>query len=432
MTTSSSSTQEHLKRAKSSACAILHPLDTQLGLIFEMLGCGHWIYAGTVSHRWRDLYREVCAAVNAAKKKWKRDDEHPFKRVPVPAHQHAPTVTLYKSLFESQSRLQWACQCDLQLKINAFLPQFAGRYADKEMLYWAKQRGLPWYAAITHGAAIEGRCDMLVWLHEEQGVPIDVVTIFRAALTNCDIATLDWLCKGEGSPRLRQDFCARDEEDSTTWWYNASFTKNVSVIAWLKLHGFLPPFSVAGALCKTAAERGHTSSVKYLRQLFPDETASVSYSAVKSGNLELVQHLLSSGCAPDTLRFSMPLAVCSGSIEMIEYLRTKDIEGDYPWDQAAMTSYLITACKMGHVDVVKWFREQGAEWPDQLWTADTCPIVTYCWPLPTLQYAIESNCSWGNWQSHVCVDLVANLYTAEVEWAHANGCPCGDDCPMRR
>jgi hypothetical protein len=261
MSISSSSTQEQSDGKRSKGSAHLHPLDNnyQLRQVFEMLGCGHWLYAGAVSRRWRDLYREVCAAVNAAKKKWKRDKEHPFKRVPVPAHQHAPTVTLYKSFFESQSRLQWACQCDLQLNANAKLPQLAGRYTDKEMLYWAKQRGLPWYAAITHGAAVEERCDMLVWLHEEQGVPIDVVTIFRAALINCDIATLDWLCKGEGSPRLRQDFSARDEEESSTWWYNASFTKNVSVIAWLLKAVWIPSAVQCcwGAVSNSCRARSH-------------------------------------------------------------------------------------------------------------------------------------------------------------------------------
>jgi hypothetical protein len=69
MATSTASTQEQSdsKRVKGSATAILHPLDNnnQLTLVFEMLGCGHWLFAGAVSRRWRDLYRQVCADLNS-------------------------------------------------------------------------------------------------------------------------------------------------------------------------------------------------------------------------------------------------------------------------------------------------------------------------------------------------------------------------------
>jgi hypothetical protein len=139
MVDSSSSTQEQsdAKRNKGSAHATLHPLDNnnQLRHVFEMLGCGHWLFAGAVSQRWRDLYREVCAAANKTKRKWKlvEQPDGGFGRHSLAA-QLTPTVTYYKSLLASASRLHLACALDLQLKTHPALPKAVGRFANKRTL----------------------------------------------------------------------------------------------------------------------------------------------------------------------------------------------------------------------------------------------------------------------------------------------------------
>eukprot|EP00953_Heterococcus_sp_UTEX-ZZ885_P016964 9525-Heterococcus_DN1.PRE.1 len=158
-----------------------------------MLGCGHWLYAGAVSRRWRDLYREVCANLNKSKRKWKLVEQDGYWRRRSLAAQLTPSVTFYKNLLASVNRLHLACALDLQLKTHSALPKAAGRFADKRTLLWAKRNGLPWTADICEGAAAEGRTDLLLWLHEEQGCPWNKLTIFKAAFNNSDTATLDWL-----------------------------------------------------------------------------------------------------------------------------------------------------------------------------------------------------------------------------------------------
>jgi hypothetical protein len=387
-----------------------------------MLGCGHWLFAGAVSRRWRDLYREVRAAKNKAKLKWKlvEQPDGGFRRHSLAA-QLKPSTTYYKSLLASLSRLHLACGIDVQLKTNPALPKAAGRFADKRTLLWAKRNGLPWTADICEGAAIEGRTDMLLWLHEEQGCPWEELRIFKAAFNSSDTATLDWLCKTDAE--LERFQTALQEEDDG-WWAEPSLNRSVHALAWLQQHEMLT-IAAARRLNIAAALAGQTACVKYLYRIHPSCRVSAHYAA-KSGNVDLVKFMIDSGST--VVADADYMAVCSGSVDMLIYLQSI---GHCDWDQHALNQHLRLAGADGHVEVAKWLREQGAEWPDKLWRYGDHPQETYCWLLPTLQYAVENGCPWGDWPFGVCVELCVNHFVEEVEWAHANGCPCGDDCPAR-
>jgi hypothetical protein len=186
----------------------------------------------------------------------------------------------------------------------------------------------------------------------------------------------------------------------------------------------------ASSLCWSATRAGHIDSVKYLLQSFPKAYSPPIVSAVLSGNVDVVKYLLdrekkdSTSWALDAPSF----AIRSGSLDMLKYSKIIQQGG---WSQAHLNKLLALAGAHGHVDMVHWLREQGAEWPEKLWGVMSYTNKAYTWHLAALQYAIQHGCSWGDWPSHICVDLVANLHTDEVEWAHANGCLCGNDCPMR-
>jgi hypothetical protein len=61
-----------------------------------------------------------------------------------------------------------------------------------------------------------------------------------------------------------------------------------------------------------------------------------------------------------------------------------------------MPDCLNIAGTLGHVDVVAYLIEQGAQWPQQLWQRDPNTDDPYgtvsCWALPALQYAIAAGC----------------------------------------
>jgi hypothetical protein len=356
------------KRSKVAAEAELQPealrRTDMLGVILQYVGRGDWLYAGAVSHRWSDLYREVCTAAVQGKKLWKLAGSGPT-RLSVFADQLAPTATLYKSAFQSLARLQWACANDLQLSAGALLPREAGRFADKQTLQRARSQGLPWTAAITEGAAIEGRRSMLSWLRTEQLCPCDERAVFLAALRRADTLMLDWLCKEEQAvERLNEALQERLNRDGEAWHEDAtrSYASNVSLLSWLKLHRQLT-HREATFVCNDAARAGQLSSVKYLLQSYPQVTFTPAL--VRSGNVELVEYLIDKGLALTLASSRKPVAhaVQSGSVEMLQFLQSSQL-GD--WSQSSLNLSPISAGKYRHVEVVKWFRAQGAEWPDQL------------------------------------------------------------------
>jgi hypothetical protein len=147
------------------------------------------------------------------------------------------------------------------------------------------------------------------------------------------------------------------------------YVTSVRLLAWLKLHRQMKQH-YATLVCDDAARAGQLNSVKYLLQSYPLEHFTPALPAVRSGNVELVRYLIDRGLAlalgvPSST--SVSNAVQSGSVGMLQFLQSS-VLGD--WSQACLNRSLKSAGQYGHVDVVKWLRAQGAEWPNQLWIAN--------------------------------------------------------------
>eukprot|EP00953_Heterococcus_sp_UTEX-ZZ885_P008380 5032-Heterococcus_DN1.PRE.3 len=424
------------KRIKVAAEEELRPealrrIDT-LRVILQYVGRGDWLYAGAVSHRWCDLYREVCLAAVRGRKLWKFLGSGPT-RVSVFADQLAPTATLYKSTFQSLARLQRACDGDLQLSTGALLSREAGKYADKQTLQWARKQGLPWTGDVCDGATVAGRLSMLKWLHEDQGCPWSMQFVVRAASRNCNITTLNWLCdNGLDSMELDTLLCPdlEDEDDEMGWYdFGLAVYKSVPVLAWLRVQhtGLLTPNAIT-TLSNDAARENCFDAVRYLRHSYPEYTEACARCACASGNVEMVKYLVASGCSLIGTAPQERAARCS-TADILAYLRDA---GHGVWDQATLDSLLVEAGKCGQLEPLKWLRARGAQWPNTVCGLGSALGWRCCWPLPTLQYAIENGCPWGDWPVDTCAQFIVQHFAEEVEWGHANGCPCGDHCPARR
>jgi hypothetical protein len=401
-----------------------------LRVILQYVGRGDWLYAGAVSHRWCDLYKEVCLAAVQDRKLWRTSLPH-VTRLPVFAHQLAPTVTLYKSAFQSLARLQWACNADLQLSTDALLPRQAGMFADQQTLLWARSHGLPWTEGICEGATAAGRLWLLDWLHREQGCPCSLRDVVRTALHHCVIDILNWLSDKDLVDCMELESVLRPEDEEYSWeWFdcdvNIDVYKSVSMLAWLRAqYSDLLTARAAKVLSDQAAAQNCFDSVRYLRRLYPAETRNCINSACASGNVEMVKYLVASGCPLSGTAPQERAATCS-TADMLAYLREA---GHGVWDQPTLDRLLVQAGKHGQLEPLRWLRAQGAQWPDAVCKAEYRQY--HCWPLPTLQYAVQNGCPWGEWPFGVCAELKAQHFAEEVEWAHANGCVCGDVCPMR-
>eukprot|EP00953_Heterococcus_sp_UTEX-ZZ885_P035647 18388-Heterococcus_DN1.PRE.2 len=90
----------------------------------------------------------------------------------------------------------------------------------------------------------------------------------------------------------------------------------------------------------------------------------------------------------------------------------------------------------GHVEMITYLLEQGAEWPQQLWQQDTTkgPYgAASCWALPALQHAVAAGCQLGAWPLGLCDELLASNFAEEIGWLHTlDSPPCGAHCTARQ
>jgi hypothetical protein len=417
--------------------------DDVLRLVFSFVGCDQYLYL-CINRRWKDAYTRVCCEAAAATEEkadmdnwyWALDDRGEACYWP-----HRPSkataATSYASAFASLSRLQMACAFDLQLSTNAALPKAAGRSADKQTLLWAKQNDLPWVSAVCEGAALEGRLDMLYWLSTQQDCPCDVgPAVLIAALQSCNVDLLSWLNKKFGYEFGRDAFSTHVSDDMLI---ESECLRSVAVLAWLQQLSFFSNGSEERSTLRyieVAAARGWFDSVKYLYRTYDNsQEQSVIKHAVRSGNVGMVRYLVAAGCALPPVAHSNLLqdAVCSGSISMLEHVIEANLD---QWRSAERTKELLDmAGQQGHLEIVQWLRvKQNADWPPSLWQIfhwHNGEHHVHCWPSNTMAYAIEHGCAWGPWPQRMCCDLAVGQRPA-VNWAHAHGCPCGADCPMRK
>jgi hypothetical protein len=186
-----------------------------------------------------------------------------------------------------------------------------------------------------------------------------------------------------------------------------------------------------------AVAAGHLQSVRWLHEVagYAMQHPHLLQAAARHGCTAVFKYLLQQGA--DLSLPAQPVetyAVISGSVELLTYIQSLADRPLSTVHAGYRADLLWCAGMLGHVDIIQLLRSQGVPWPPQLQRLELeqqQSNETQCWSLPALQYAISAGCPWGAWQFGVCSQLVACGYEAEVRWAHANGCPCGADCPER-
>jgi hypothetical protein len=143
--------------------------------VLAYVGPGEWTYVGAVSKRCQEAY---LSALSAADK---------------PASSASHRATSFAAIVASASRLQYACAGGLldscggalatahyiayarndkhaaAVRMADLIALQAGKLADKETLLWLKTScHCLWRGALCNGAIVQGRLDLLKWLHEEQ------------------------------------------------------------------------------------------------------------------------------------------------------------------------------------------------------------------------------------------------------------------------
>eukprot|EP00953_Heterococcus_sp_UTEX-ZZ885_P010725 6256-Heterococcus_DN1.PRE.4 len=159
--------------------------------------------------------------------------------------------------------------------------------------------------------------------------------------------------------------------------------------------------------------------------------------AAFNSELQLLIWLRNYGC-PWNEESVLVNASSSGSVQLLEWLRTATVV----WSEEMQTQMLNQADHFGRMEAAQWLRSCGARWPERFTTAvqfgaksddAASRILTSCWTLPLVQWAIASGAEWLTWRCedyHVQNTQTIWYYsksqtaTAVLNLAHANGCPC--------
>ena len=125
----------------------------------------------------------------------------------------------------------------------------------------------------------------------------------------------------------------------------------------------------------------------------------------KPDNLSLLKKLLIYN--PTHGKYITYGAAFDGHLDVLKWAR----ENDCKWDSWTCTY----AAGNGHLDVLKWARENGCEW-----NSDTCSNAGYHGHLHVLKWARENGCAWNSW---TCAYAAQNGHLHVLKWARENGCP---------
>jgi hypothetical protein len=364
-----------------------------------------------------------------------------------------PTATHYTRAFVSLARLQLACSFDLALGSVNCLPLQAGRAADKRTLLWARKQGLPWCEALCEGAAVVGRLHMLVWLHSEQQCPW-AAQVIRVALRRCDLPMLQALSR-LALPDAMNTLCTEYMQELV----DSPLAGCIITLSWLHNAGCvdLNEPNNQQLVAEAAIVGGHASTLQWLFSkhysldeneiLYGNDEVCPSSLAVRNGHLDMLK-LLHSHLDMLKLLHSEGLelvldisteAARSGCIAVMRYLVEHSIGGpEHPTNIANVC--LDIAGYHGHVDMMHYLKQHGAQWPQQLWERSDDRLAPHdddfqaaCWALPALQWAVTVGCPLGEWPVGLYSELIACNYSAEVSWLHTlSTSPCGDSCTAKQ
>ena len=132
--------------------------------------------------------------------------------------------------------------------------------------------------------------------------------------------------------------------------------------------------------------------------------AALAKSLAFGGSVPALKKAVEMGAPTDNLCF---YAAKGGHLEVLKWLR----ENGCPWDSCTCYS----AAKGGHLEVLKWLRENGCPWD-----SNTCAHAAQGGHLEVLKWARQNGCHWAEW---TCLLAAEGGHLEVLKWARQEGCP---------
>ena len=136
-----------------------------------------------------------------------------------------------------------------------------------------------------------------------------------------------------------------------------------------------------------------------------NKTAFMHFYCAKSDNIKLLKILLNHN--PIYGKYITYGAASNGHLDVLKWAR----ENGCKWNSLTCAY----AAENGHLNVLKWARENGCEWD-----SSTCKCAAQNGNLDVLKWARENGCKWDSW---TCKFADGNGHLDVLKWARENGCP---------
>ena len=216
----------------------------------------------------------------------------------------------------------------------------AAQNNDFEMMRWlhyhCKARCSP---NVIKFAIENGNLEMVKFLHENTtvGWPPFVMNI---AAKNGDLDMLKWIQEN----RTREDRCSFEAA------LIATENNHVHVLEWIYEHY---PVSFITRSLTSAIESSNLTTVKWFYGKMPDSFRKITDPASKSGNIELIEWLITK-CEVKFSKYVIDIAASKGYIHMLNWLR--DNNGIYCTTYAAY--FAVEFCQL---ESLKWLFENARD-----------------------------------------------------------------------
>ena len=200
-----------------------------------------------------------------------------------------------------------------------------------------------------------------------------------------------------------------------SWFYHiikiAAFHGYLDILRWIhQMKGNISSYTLS--LFMFAARGGHLNIIQWGMNIGCTlSKASSINDAVYSGNLELVKWFRDQNTSWND-RTSLS-AVRSGNMELLQYLH---VNGCVFTSQAYIVG-VLTAEKETRLDVFKWLHQHNVPWDEE-----TCKYVASIGNLDLIIYARSNGSPWGQWTIQ---EAVKNGHIDVVKYCIENDCPIG-------
>ena len=276
---------------------------------------------------------------------------------------------------------------------------------DLGMLLLLKEKGLDissWLYDIITSAASHGHLDILRWMHQ-----------MKKNKSSFTFSLFMFSARG-GHMNIIQ------------WGINAGYTLNKA------------------SYINDAVYSGNLDLVKWFRnQNTSWNDRTVSY-AVRSGNIELLQYLLDTGCVFGSRSYIEAVAVDEEGkvLKIFKWLHQHSV----PWDE----EICLCAASTGNLDALIYARRNGCPWEER-----TIALAVECGHFDVVKYCLENDCPIGDtdlcltsmtyleyekglkilkllrkfnipWNKETCMMAASYGKLEALKWVRNEGCPWDD------